>query len=195
MFLISNIVGSIFWGIIVSLIITIVVFIICLLINNKTLQSPITLLVLGGIFVYNAFFATLIAGAYYARNYVDNVCAFMEELTETGKSMIATTADFNELRDQIADEFPAARPLLKMIDANEVVAQFKAGKLVAEYISEKINDKIDDYVHDCLMWMGFGTLIGTILAAAVVRKGGHQSYAADISNYGFDNDTTSAGYY
>ena len=195
MFLISNIVGSLFWGSIVALIITVVVFIICLLINNKTLQSPITLLVLGGIFVYNAFFATLIAGAYYARDYVDNVCQFMEELTDTGKSMVTTAADFNELRDQIAEEYPAAKPLLMLIDANEVVAQFKAGKLVAEFISEKINDTIDNYVHDCLMWMGVGTLIGAIMAAAVVRKGSHSSYGADISTYGFDNDTTTAGYY
>ena len=195
MFLISNIVGSLFWGIIVALIITVVVFIICLLINNKTLQSPIALLVLGGIFVYNAFFATLIAGAYYARDYVDNVCSFMEELTETGKSMITTAADFNELRDQIAEEYPAAKPLLMLIDANEVVAQFKAGKLVAEFISEKINDTIDDYVHDCLMWMGVGTLIGAIMAAAVVRKGGRQSNSVDISTYGFDNDTSTASYY
>ena len=195
MFLISNIVCSLFWGSIVALIITVVVFIICLLINNKTLQSPITLLVLGGIFVYNAFFATLIAGAYYARDYVDNVCQFMEELTDTGKSMVTTAADFNELRDQIAEEYPAAKPLLMLIDANEVVAQFKAGKLVAEFISEKINDTIDNYVHDCLMWMGVGTLIGAIMAAAVVRKGSHSSYGADISTYGFDNDTTTAGYY
>jgi len=195
MFLISNILGSLFWGMIVALIITIIVFIICLLINNNTLRSPIALIVLGGIFVYNTAFATLAAGAFYARDYVKNLCDFMEDLTDTGKAMIGTVEDFNELKNQIAEEYAAAKPLLDLIDANEAVNQFKAGKLVAKYISEKINNKIDDYVHKCLLWMGFGTLIGTILAAAVVRKGGHSSYAADISTYGFDNDTTTAGYY
>lgn len=196
MFLISNIFGSLFWGVIVSLVITIVVFIICLLINNKTLQSPITLIVLAGIFVYNTAFATLVAGAYYARGYVENVCGFLEDITNTGKVMITSTANFNEVKNQVSDEYPAARPLLDLVDANEIVEQFQAGKMVADYISDKINDVIDDYVQKCLMWMGGGTLIGAILAAAVVRKGKrNNNYATDISSYGFDNDTSSANYY
>jgi hypothetical protein len=195
MFLISNILGSLFWGVIVALFITILVFIICLLINNQTLRSPIALIVLGGIFVYNAAFATLIAGTFYARDYVESLCVFMENLTNTGKTMIGTVADFNELKDQIAEEYTSAKPILDLIDANEAVNQFKAGKLVAEYISEKINNIIDDYVHKCLLWMGVGSLIGAIMAAAVVKKGGHNSYSLDISSYGFDNDTSSADYY
>lgn len=195
MFIVEDIIGSIFGGVLIAIVITLVVFMICLLINNKTLQSPIALLVIGGLFIYNAVIGTMIASAYYAQEYADQVCEYIDELTETGKNIAITPADFNVLKDEIAEEYKGAKPLLDLIDANDLIRNIKIGKTIAAYISDKINETIGDYVHNCFMWMFVGTLLGAILAFAVVRKGGYVSQGSDMSSYGFDNDTSSAGYY
>lgn len=197
MFIVEDIIGSIFGGVLIAIVITLVVFMICLLINNKTLQSPIALLVIGGLFIYNAVIGTMIASAYYSQEYADQVCEYIDELTETGKNIAITPADFNVLKDEIVEEYKGAKPLLDLIDANDLIRNIKIGKTIAAYISDKINETIGDYVHNCLMWMFVGTLLGAILAFAVVRKGkgGYVSQGSDMSSYGFDNDTSSAGYY
>ena len=197
MFIVEDIIGSIFVGILIAIVITLVVFMICLLINNKTLQSPIALLVIGGLFIYNAVIGTMIASAYYAQEYANQVCEYIEELTEIGEKVAITPTDFNVLKDEISEEYAGAKPLLDLIDANDLISNIKVGKTVAAYISDKINETIGDYVHNCFMWMFVGTLLGAILAFAVVRKGkgGYVSQGSDMSGYGFDNDTSSAGYY
>lgn len=197
MFIVEDIIGSIFWGVLIAIVITLVVFIICLLINNKALQSPIALLVIGGLFIYNAVIGTMIASAYYAQEYADWICEYIDELTGTGKNIAITSADFNVLKEEIAEEYKGAKPLLDLIDANDLIRNMKIGKTIAAYISDKINETIGDYVHSCFMWMFVGTLLGAILAFAVVRKGrrGYVSQGSDMSSYGFDSDTSSAGHY
>lgn len=197
MFIVEDIIGSIFGGVLIAIVITLIVFLICLLINNKALRSPITLLVIGGLFIYNAVIGTMIASGYYAQEYANQVCDYIAELTETGKNIALTPADFNVLKDEIAEEYAGAKPLLDLIDANDLIRNVRIGKTIAAYISDKINETIDDYVNNCFKWMFVGTLLGAILAFAVVRKGKgrYVSQGSDMSGYGFDNDTSSAGYY
>ena len=137
MFIVEDIIGSIFVGILIAIVITLVVFMICLLINNKTLQSPITLLVIGGLFIYNTVIGTMIASGYYAQEYANQVCEYIEELTETGKKVAITPTDFNVLKDEISEEYAGAKPLLDLIDANDLISNIKVGKTVAAYISDK----------------------------------------------------------
>lgn len=197
MFIVENIIGSLFGGIFIAIVITVVVFLICLLINNRTLQSPVTLLVIAALFVYNAVIGTMVVSGYYAQDYANLVCEYIEELTESSKNIALTPTDFNVLKDEIAEEYTGVKPILDLIDANEVVANVKVGKTVAAYVSDKINEAIDDYVTNCYRWMFVGTLLGSIFAFAVVRKNkkGYVGPPSDMSSYGFDNDTTSSGYY
>lgn len=195
MFIVGNIIGCIFWGALIGLFVTVLVFVICTLINRNTLPLPIALIVFGGYFVVSATFGTLLTSAYYAKGYLEDLRDFTEQLTNTNSGTIRSATEFSSLKNAIVDEFPISQSVIEKVDPNEIVNYINAGNSVADYLTTQINDRIDEYVQKCLFGLIFATLIAVILSTFNLRKPKAPTTTSDISQYCFDNDTSTASYY
>ncbi len=164
MYIIENVIGSIFWGVVLAIVVTGIVCLLCLLASRQSLQSTESLLVMAGLLAFNMICCTLVVGGLYAKMMVDDISDYAADMVDMATDIALTPADFNELRDQISDEYTNAKPILDLIDANELVRNVKAGHSIADYISNEVNETIDEYIKNCLLWMlgGIVTAIGAI---------------------------------
>lgn len=169
MFIVEDIIGSIFWGTLIAALITGIIFLLCMLASRKSIQSTESLLVLGGLFLFNAIACSFLVGAIYAKEYAEDICNFIGDMTDIGKDTVLSTADFNELKNQITEEYKSAKPLLDLVDANEAVRHMKVGNSIADYISDEINDTIDEHIKNCLLWM-LGGIVTAITSIMLISR-------------------------
>ena len=198
MFIVENIVGSIFWGLLVALVMSVLVFFVCTLFSRKNVQSPISILVIAVYFLFATATGALIAGGYYTKGYVEDMGDYIASITDKTTDIAFSDADFNDLKDMITDEYPGTKPILEHFDANEFTRKSSVGRSVSDFLVDEVNDTIDEYIERCLKWLLFGTLIAVLLATVAARHGGgvgHRLSSSDYDHYGFDNDTSSSGYY
>ncbi len=170
MFIIGDFISSLFWGIVMSMIITSVVFLICILASRRSFYSVEVLMVIGGLFLFNSIICTLIAGALQAKSYTDAVCSFVGDITDASKDVALSEVDFNELKYEISKEYRNAQPILDMIDANGVVKHIKPGSSLASYISDQVNDKIYNHIINCLLWMLGGIITATTAVTLIIQN-------------------------
>lgn len=198
MFIVENIVGSIFWGLLVALVMSVLVFLVCMLFSRKNVQSPISILVIAVYFLFATAAGALIAGGYYVKGYVEDMGDYVASITDKTTDMAFSDTDFNNLKDMITDEYPGTKPILEHIDTDELISKSSVGRSVSDFLVDEVNNTIDEYIERCLKWLLFGTLIAIILATVAARHGGgggRRLSSSDYDNYGFDNDTSSSGYY
>lgn len=169
MFIVEDIIGSIFWGMLMAALITGIVFLLCMLASRKSIQSTESLLVVGGLFLFNTIACSFIVGAIYAKGYAEDVCDFIGDMADVSTNIALSTADFNELKNQITEEYKSAKPLLDLVDANEAVRRIKAGSSIADYISDEINDTIDEHIKNCLLWM-LGGIVTAITSIMLISR-------------------------
>ncbi len=169
MFIVEDIIGSIFWGTLMAALITGIVFLLCMLASRKSIQSTESLLVLGGLFLFNTIACSFLVGAFYAKEYAGDICNFIGDMTDIGKDTALSTADFNELKNQITEEYKSAKPLLDLVDANEVLKHIKVGNSIADYLSDEINDAIDEHIKNCLLWM-LGGIVTAITSIMLISR-------------------------
>jgi len=168
MYIVENVFGSIFWGVVLAIVVTGIVCLMCMLTSRRSVQSTESLLVMAGLLVFNMICCTLVVGGLYARMMVDDISDYAADMVDKATDIALTPADFNELRDQISDEYTNAKPILDLIDANDLVSKVKAGHSIADYISDEVNETIDEYIKNCLLWMlgGIVTAVGAITLIA-----------------------------
>ena len=169
MFIVENIIGSLFFGTLAALVLTGVIFAACMLTCKRSVQSTEALLIFGGLFIINTAICSMIVGAFYVKGYVEEVGDFVSTLTDTTTDMTLSVADFNELKDQVADEYTSIKPVLDVIDADQLVRHIKVGEPIGNYFVDEINDTIDEYINNCLLWM-LGISVIAVAAITVITK-------------------------
>ena len=193
MYILENIIGSVFFGGVIALILTALVFLACMMISRKTLQNTIAILVIGGYFIYATVISSFVVGGFYAKSRVGEVGEYVETLVEDNIEN-PSSEDIEEIKNDIVETYQSYGSFLNTIDFKDVIKSVRLGATASSYFVNLANDKIDDYIERWIMWLLFGTLMATILSAAVAKNGDNKS-TSNISNYGFDNDTSSSEYY
>lgn len=193
MYILENIIGSVFWGGVIALVMTTFVFLVCMMVSKKTLQNTIAILVIGVYFIYATVISSLIVGGLYAKNKVDEVGEYVEMLVEDNIEN-PSSENIEEIKNDIVETYQSYGSFLNTVDVKDIIKNVKIGATASSYFVNMANEKIDDYIERCVMWLLFGTLMATILSAAVAKRGDKKS-TSSISVYGFDNDTSASEYY
>lgn len=194
MFILENLIGSLFFGTVIGLVLTALVFLACMMINRKTIQTPVSMIVIGAYFIFAAIMGSLIVGCMYAKNHVDSMGKYITVVVDEEFGTVSQQ-NIAELRSKVMETYQSHGNAFEGINVKDIVNNIRIGATASDYIVSEVNGKIDDYTEKWVIWLLFGTLLSAILASAVSRKGSSKNYNSDLSGYGFDNDTSMSGYY
>ena len=189
--ILENLLGSLFFGGVISILLTCLVFLACMMISRKTVQTPISILVIAVYFVYATVFGSLIVGGMYAKTHVEKIGTYVAELMDEETE----TTSPGVIKNELIQTYASYGFIIDQIDINSIVNIAQSGQTSGNFLAQIINEKIDDYIQEWSIWLLFGALMATIFASAVLRNSKGNSQNIDLSTYGFDNDTTTSEYY
>ncbi len=197
MFVLGNLLACIFWGIIIALGVTAIVFVLGAVFTGGRL-SPLAYAVLLVLFVLAAVQGTLLSGGLYTKGYVDDVeeiiTPLIPDLSETNLQAVA--ASYDEVQNAIIDEYPMLLPLLSQIDLSQLSSYLpQGGGAVATYVGNQLRALVTDYVLRRVYWLLGFMLLATL---AVVLLGRRHDRADSVSGYdsstwAYDGESTSYG--
>jgi predicted PurR-regulated permease PerM len=177
MFIIGNILGSVFWGAVIAIVITALVFLVCQVLDRS--RSPLTYIVLAVLLLLAGFQSTMMVGAMYAKGYINDIGDYATMLIDSGEDMAGEIADFNALRSQLEKEFPLASKLLDDIDTSELQAYVDKGNNMANFITDHVRSEVNYYILRRVLWM---TGFIVIAFAAILFFNRRHDYTYDINN-------------
>lgn len=161
--------GSVFWGLIITLAIVGCVYLLCKVLISYRATSISSLAILVILFVLAGFQSTLMVSAMYAKGYVDDIGIYANSLVSTsadavksGADAISSVSDFNGFRQQIEDRFPIAKPVLEHINVNELNQYMASGHSVVDFITDELKSTFNYYILRRALW-----LLGFVLVALV----------------------------
>ena len=169
MFLIGNIIGSVFWGLIITIVVVGGVFLLCKALVSYRASSLLSLGILLVLFVLAGAQSTMMVGAMYAKGYVDDISTYANSLVtagadavQSGTDAVPSVSDFNRIRQQIEDQFPMAKPVLDRIDVGDLDQYVASGHSVVDFIANELKSTLNYYILRRVLW-----LMGFVLVALV----------------------------
>ena len=163
MFVIGNIIGSIFWGAVLAVLVVLLTYVVCRAIRIQSVQGLSAIIILVVLFLFAGAQTTMIAGALYGKGYVDDVSSYANSLVSTGSEAVESATNFEELRQQLSDQFPMAKPILDKIDGSGAAQYVSKGHTVVDFVAENLNDTLNYYILRRVLW-----LIGFVVVAMAV---------------------------
>lgn len=158
MFVIGNVIGSIFWGAVLAVLVVLLTYIVCRAIRNQSVQGLPAIIVLGALLLLTGAQTTMIVGALYGKGYVDDISSFANSIVSTGSEAV----DFEELRHNLSDEYPIAKPILDKIDGSGAANYVRKGHTMVDFVADNLNDTLNYYILRRILW-----LIGFVVVAVV----------------------------
>lgn len=175
---IGNIIACIAWGTIISVMLLIILHIIMkALYPSYSLSIPSTC-VLFVLFIFLFAQSTMLAGAIYAKGYVDDIETLTISLIhETGHAskQLTSTEQAKEMIQKIEKEYPALSSYLNKIDTATITG---GGTAIAIALSRDLKSEINYYILRRVLWLAGMMIAGRILLACTRRK----QYAAHSAN-------------
>ena len=158
--ILTNSIGSLFWGALIAIVVTGVVWFVCQLLNRG--RPPLAYIVLAVLFILTWTQATMMVGAMKAKGYVEDIGDYANSLVSTGSEVVESATNFEELRQQLSDQF---RIFLRIeqghvSDAAQYVSK---GHTLVDFVADNLNDTLNYYILRRVLW-----LIGFVVVAMVV---------------------------
>lgn len=180
MFVILNAIGCILWGALAAIVVTAGVYFLCRYISIESAHAPLTYVALLVLFILTGAQATMLAGACYAKDYVADMGEQLGLFVQSGSDHAATAAvSVDELRRQLADQFPQAAPWLEQIDLSQA-SQLAAdgGTTVADQLLDGLRSSMNYYILRRALWM-IGFVVVALLVALLGARKTYDFYGAN----------------
>jgi len=190
MFVIGNIIGSIFWGAVLAVLVVLLTYVVCRAIRVQSVQGLSAIIIFIILFLLAGAQTTMIAGALYGKGYVDDISNFANSIVSSSSDAV----DFEELRHNLSDEYPIAKPILDKIDGSGAANYVSKGHTVVDFVTDNLNDTLNYYILRRILWLiGFVVVAISGILLLADNKKQNKSYGMqdfnDISSVpmGFDN--------
>lgn len=193
MFVIENIIESIFFGGCIALVLTVMVFLISIMVSRSTLRNVVSILVIGGYFIFAAVISSFVVGCLYTKSHIDAIGETVAEVINDNVE-VSSKESMDDMLSEVIESYKSYGNILDGTDVKDIVKHVKSGVSAGRCVVESAKDKIDEYIEKWVKWLLFGTLMATVLSAAVA-KGSDKKQYSDVSVYDIDNDMTSTEYY
>jgi len=175
MFLIENILGCIFWGLLAGVTITIGTYLLCRMLDLRPQESVVGLGVLAVLLIFCTAQSGMLTGALYAKGYISDIGQAAAALTSSeitphtvSAEQVAPTASAEQIAqlcDEIADEYPAAKPLLSFLDFNDLKEHLHEGHGIVDAMTQSLVSELNAYILRRVLWM-VGLVVVTFFVIA-----------------------------
>lgn len=185
MFIVGNIVGTVFWGAILAIVVVVLTYSVCRAIRSQSVQSVTAIAILGVLLLFAGAQTTMIVGALYGKGYVKDISGYANSLVSAGSEKVESVTDFEELRRQLSDQFPMAKPVLDKIDGSGAAQYVSRGHTVVDFVADNLRDSLNYYILRRVLWLiGFVVVaMASILLTGDKRK--RKSYG--VQEFDMDN--------
>ena len=165
MFLIENILGCIFWGLLAGVTITIGMYMLCRVLDLRPQESVVGLAVLAVLLIFCTAQSGMLTGAFYAKGYISDIGQAAAALTnsENTSHTQVSAEQVAQLCDEIADKHPVAKPLLSFLDFNELKEHLHEGHGIVEAMTQSLVSELNAYILRRVLWM-----VGLVVVAFFV---------------------------
>ena len=188
MIIFGNILGSIFWGAVIALAATGIVWMLCRLISGSV-RSLGAYIVLTVLFLLAGAQGSMLTGSLYIRGYVADAGETIQALMPTieAGNIEQTTASFDDLRKQLLKEYPMFAPYADKIDLSTIRTAYEQGKDVPTAVAGSVTSQIDDalfyYALRRLLWL-LGFMVAATLAIVFFFSYRSSSSGMDYGGFG-----------
>ena len=166
MFLIENILGCIFWGLLAGVTITIGTYLLCRMLDLRPQESVVGLGVLAVLLIFCTAQSGMLTGALYAKGYISDIGQAAAALTSSEITPHTVSAEqVAQLCDEIADEYPAAKPLLSFLDFNDLKEHLHEGHGIVDAMTQSLVSELNAYILRRVLWM-VGLVVVTFFVIA-----------------------------
>lgn len=175
---IGNIIACIAWGIVISVILLIVLHIIMKALYPSYSLSIPSICVLFILFIFLFAQSAMLAGAIYAKGYVDDIETLAVSLIhETGhmSKQLTPTEQTKEMIRKIEKECPALSSYLSKIDTGTITG---GGTVIASALARDLKSEINYYILRRVLWLAGMMLAGRILLVCT-RRNQYAGHTAD----------------
>lgn len=176
MFIIGNIIGSIFWGAVLSVLVVLLAYFVCRAIRTQSVQSVAAIVVLGVLLLFAGAQTTMIAGALYGKGYVNDISGYANSLVSAGSETVENVTDFEELRRQLSDQFPMAKPILDKIDGSGAAQYVSKGHTVVDFVADNLHDTLNYYILRRILWLIGFVVVAMTTILLIGKKRNYKSY-------------------
>lgn len=177
MLIVGNVIGSIFWGAILAIIVTLAIFILCRRLNRA--DSILTWVILAVLLLFAVAQCSMMVGAVYAKGYVDDIGSFANSLMPKEAHATPNTADFERIRYQIEEAYPLSKTVFERIDTDDIQSYANSGHTIVELITDQMKSTINYYILRRAAWLLGGVLLA--LAGILLFNKPHD-YTIDMNN-------------
>lgn len=167
MFIVGNIFGCIFWGVLIALVVTAIISLLCIRFIRNV--SYVTYAVLFALLIFLGIQSTLSVGALYSKNYVTDMGDYANTFVLGSEQSTNYINDLDNLFSQLGDEFPIMEPILGTINKEKAKEYISEGHTIVDYIVDEVHNTINAYLYRRLLWMLCGVILA-IIAIVLFNK-------------------------
>lgn len=165
--ILTNSIGSLFWGALIAIAVTGLVWLVFQLLNRGRL--PLAYIVLAILFILTWAQATMMVGAMKAKGYVDDIGDYATTIADNLTESASLSAESIEnLIQSIEDEYPIAKIITDRIDTSQLKEHIEKGNSVGGYFTEGLLSTLNTYIWHRVWWM---TGFVTVAAVAITLLG------------------------
>ena len=177
MFIVGNMIGCLFWGALMAVVLTAAVWSLCRVLDRAS--SLATYIVLFVFLLLVGAQCSMVVGAMYAKGYVTDIENYANTLLPKGEDMTEATPNIKGVLSQITDKFPMAAPIIDSIDIDDAQEYVANGHSLVSYITADWNSTLNYYILRRVLW-----IVGFILVAviAIVCLNKPTDYSYDFNN-------------
>lgn len=168
MLIVGNIIGSLFWGVLMAIVIIAIIMLLCFRMMRNV--PPIVYVILLMLLVFLGIQSTLMVGALYAKGYVNDIGNYANSLVSVSKQEKISAADYESLFSQITDEFPIVKPVLDILAPSEAQEYVAQGHTIVDYITDNTNKSINNYIFRRVYWITGGIVIAILCIGLLGRR-------------------------
>lgn len=193
MIILSNILGCLFWGVVVAIAATGLVYYICNQFGHN-IKNLGVIAILTLLFIFSGAQGCMLSGALYLKDYVGIVHDMVEQMIPAEEVRNATNAA-EELYSSITDEYPIITPFVSKIDLTALQNYVDEGGEVADYVATEINNILNSYVLRRVLWLVGLMIVATAAIIMFVKKRNIYSSGSSLSDdYDTGNSLSSYDY-
>ena len=177
MFIVGNMIASLFWGALMAVVLTAAVWLLCRVLDRAS--SLATYIVLLVFLLLVGAQCSMVVGAMYAKGYVTDIENYANTLLSNGDDFAGQAADVKSVLSQITDKFPMAAPIIDSIDIDDAQEYMAKGHSLVSYIAADWNSTLNYYILRRVLWIA-GFILVAVIAIVCLNKPTDYSY--DINN-------------
>lgn len=177
MLIVGNVIGSIFWGAVLAVVVTLAIFVLCRQLNRA--DSILTWVILAVLLLFAGAQSTMMVGAVYAKGYVDDISSFANSFMPKETNATPNIADFERIRYQIEEAYPLSRTMFEHIDTEDIQSYINSGHTITEFITDQMKSTINYYILRRAAWLLGGVLLALV---GILLFNKPHDYTIDINN-------------